>query len=117
MSEFTTGDIQRLARKAGVNKPVLSVRVAGNRIELHLLGGEVVYLAHEVSDANAEPESSVLEQGAGAGTLATLTTRQLHKIASHLGMCGYSRLTKRELIRALKEGYPDERLQEAARAA
>lgn len=121
MTKLTTREIQELARKAGVDKPVMSVRVVGDRIELRLLGGEVVPVPQVHSHAPLHPGSTpTTGQHATAVQLfsphevfADMTVARLKRVAAYLEMSGYSRLTKAKLIAALVEQFDNDRLQEA----
>ncbi len=123
MTKLETRDIQKLAKKAGVNKPVMSVRVVGGRVELHLLGGDVVSLDNNASD-NDRPILPTAQATTGQEStsltppnpLKDLTKSQLQHVASQLKLIGYTRLNKQELIDLLNDRFTDAQLAEAIRS-
>ncbi|MGD8585176.1 MAG: Rho termination factor N-terminal domain-containing protein [Chloroflexota bacterium] len=115
---LSTRDIQKLARQAGVNKPVMSVRVVGNRVELHLLGGEVVPLSttrtiQNPREAKTGQDATEVKPTTPQDILADMTVSRLKKIAAFLEMSGYSRLKKQKLIDEMIQHFDDEQLQSA----
>lgn len=97
-------DIQKLAKKAGVNQPVMSVKVVGDRVELHLLGGMVVPLQH--GPAHTQANSGKVQH-----ILEPLTVPQLKKLAEEAGLTGYSKANKAALIVLLSKHFTAEELE------
>jgi len=103
-SGFTPAERQELARLTGVNRPIMSIRVVGNRVELHQLGGTVTSLHKSPQEAPIAPEAQHATYDYSKGThsssdnLRKKTVRQLHDIAFSLGLKGYHKLKKADLI-------------------
>lgn len=108
-------DIQKLAKLAGVNKPVMSVRVVGDRIELHLLGGQVVPVPRHQYDtpATTGQTPSTPIPFSPLDVFQDMTVARLKRVAAYLEMSGYSKLTKAKLIEALMGYATPEELHEA----
>ncbi|MGD2079029.1 MAG: Rho termination factor N-terminal domain-containing protein [Chloroflexota bacterium] len=99
-------ELKAIMQSEGINNPVLATRVVGGRIELHLLGGAVILAPspQQNEDANDQLPSP---------KLSSLTVDQLQQVAADLGMSGYSRLRKQQLIDALLDRFSPEELTEA----
>ena len=77
--------LQEIAKKLGINQPVLSQRVVGSRIELFLLGGSEIVL-------EAEPGEE----------LESLDYDTLYRMAQQYAIRGRSRMKREALIDALR---------------
>lgn len=110
-------DIQKLAKKAGVNQPVMSVRVVGSRIELHLLGGKVVPVEpiapDEETRAITGEHATQIQPFTPQDVFQDMTVARLKRVAAYLEMSGYSKLTKARLIAAIISKHTAEEIQEA----
>lgn len=110
-SGFTPAERQELARLTGVNRPIMSIRVVGNRVELHQLGGTVTSLHKSPQEA---PIAQLATNDYSKGThsspdnLRKKTVRQLHDIAFSLGLIGYHKLKKTDLIDLILANRPDD---------
>jgi hypothetical protein len=105
-------ELKKLAQEEGINKPILSARVVGGRVELHLLGGEVVPLSHPVSPATHNVQQVTNEPPTTRTTsLDTLTAAELRQMCADLDLIGYSRLRKQELIDLLTERFTPAQLE------
>lgn len=113
---LTPAEVQELAAQAGINRPITAVRVVGNRVELHQLGGTVT--SFNRSDHTTIPSSHTgSPQGdTSADPLAGLTVAQLHYIAQELNLTGYHKLKKVELRKLLQEGFTTEQLVEVTQS-
>ena len=88
--ELTPLQIQDLAERLEVSSPIMSYRVVGERVELHLLGGAVAV-------------GSLGESGPG---LDDLTVKELRLIAAAVKIPGAKKLRKSELLAALERVDP-----------
>ena len=52
----TLAHLPRALQDLGINRPYYSARVVGNRIELHLYGGDVVYWPPKAPSNPPQPE-------------------------------------------------------------
>ena len=125
---LTEEELQKMIQHAGVDQPVMSVRVVGDRVELCLLGGAVVpvppftpapkpptsdntatmaqtSIGASASDAEAKQYPRKLE------ILEQLTVRQLKSLAAEAGLQRYRRANKAALIVMLSEHYTLEELE------
>lgn len=114
-------EIQNLAKRAGVNKPVLSARVVGGRVELHLLGGDIVQISQADKPGGSacitspqtntsgfpqstfSPTPSRHDRAQLGKSLRRMTVAQLRQLAKKLGLTGYSNCTKQALIAMILE--------------
>lgn len=94
--ELTSLQIQDLAEELDITTPIMSYRVVGERVELHLLGGGVA-----VGRMGEPPPPAKTQLD-----LSQFTTKQLRKIAARIGIPGTSRLRKSELLAALDDIEP-----------
>ena len=111
-AELTAADVQKLAAEAGADQPVMSVKVVGDRVELHLLGGMVV----PVTPPSHTEQSSVGKTAQQKATtpnevLDKLTVRQLKALAAEAGLSNYRKANKAALIVMLSEHYTTEELE------
>ena len=83
--ELSSLEIQDLAEQLDISSPIMSYRVVGERVELHLLGGGV----------------AIGRLGEGGIDLDDLTVSQLKAIAQAVKIPGAKRLRKAELLAAL----------------
>ena len=83
--ELNSLEIQDLAERLDITSPIMSYRVVGERVELHLLGGGV----------------AIGRLGEGGVDLDTLSVKELRKIAQAVKIPGAKRLRKAELLAAL----------------
>ena len=121
---LTAKDIQKLAQAAGVDKPVTSVRVVGDRVELHLLGGMVVPIptsSRSQGEHEAHPtDSTTARSSSGASQseatqklqiLESLTVRQLKALAAEAKLQNYRKANKAALITMLSAHFTLEELE------
>lgn len=89
--ELNSLEIQDLAERLDITSPIMSYRVVGERVELHLLGGGVAIgrLGEKLNDVQP------------AIDLDDLSVRDLRKIAQAIKIPGAKRLRKAELLAAL----------------
>ena len=87
MAKDIDSRVKEAAIKLGIDKPIMSYRVVGSRLELHLLGGSVV--CHQLYKSNP------LYRDMGLAELKKLATS--HKIP------GRSKMNRIQLIEALEE--------------
>ena len=78
-------EIQAIAEDLDINVPIMSYKVVGGRVELHLYGGGIAI--HET-----QPAASIVDQ------LDNLRVRDLRKIAKELGITRTSMKLKKELL-------------------
>lgn len=83
--ELSSLEIQDLAEKLDITSPIMSYRVVGERVELHLLGGGV----------------AIGRLGEGVIDLDDLSVRDLRKVAQAVKIPNAKRLRKAELLAAL----------------
>lgn len=83
--ELSSLEIQDLAEKLDITSPIMSYRVVGERVELHLLGGGV----------------AIGRLGEGVINLDDLSVRDLRKVAQAVKIPNAKRLRKAELLAAL----------------
>ena len=114
-------DIQRLAKQMKVNKPVLAARVVGDRIELHLLGGEVIKVQPTYENRAPYPETNMPTTGqepsnpvpfSPLDVLNDMTVARLKQVAAYLELSGYSHYNKARLVTTIMENFSDEEIQE-----
>jgi len=91
--ELSSLEIQDLAEQLDISSPIMSYRVVGERVELHLLGGGVAIgrLGEKLNDV--QPAIYIY--------LDDLSVRDLRKIAQAVKIPGAKRLRKAELLAAL----------------
>jgi hypothetical protein len=91
MDNDIRSQVKLAAEAHGVDKPIMSYRVVGGRLELYLLGGSVVY--HKLYHSNP------IYRDMGLAELKKLATS--HKIP------GRSKMNRIQLIEALEEVNPN----------
>lgn len=99
--------IKVLLEREKIDKPILSMRQVGNRIELHLLGDyqPVVYDLEAQASVPAEPARDAVTRAQLAYTsaeLSSLTVPALQGIAAGLGLATRKR-KKSELVAQILE--------------
>lgn len=101
--ELTELQIQDVVERAAVTTPVLAYKVAGNRVELHLLGGPVAYVE---ADWLVEPDQLADNVVEAAGELLDeleeMTYDALYKLAQKLNVRGRSKMDSPELVEAIR---------------
>lgn len=90
--ELTSLEIQDLAERLDVSTPIMSYRVVGERVELHLLGGGVA-----IGSLDEKPTTA---------QLVNFTAKELRKIAVIIKIPGAAKLRKSELLAALADIEP-----------
>ena len=122
---LTEEELQKMIQHAGVDQPVMSVRVVGDRVELCLLGGAVVPVPPFTPGTSSKPPTSddtatmaqtpigvsASDAEAKLSILESLTVRQLKSLAAEAGLQRYRRANKAALIVMLSEHYTLEELQ------
>jgi hypothetical protein len=100
-TELTPLQIQDIAERAEVETPIMSYKVTGSRVELHLLGGAIATVeAHWLAWASAaEP---LTPANGPDGRLKEMTYDQLYQLAKRLAIRGRSNLDKPGLIEAIQ---------------
>jgi hypothetical protein len=83
---LTDLQIQDLAEQLEISSPILSYRVVGERVELHLLGGAVAI------GSLGQKSAVILEE---------LSVKELRQIATAVKIPGAKKLRKSELLAAL----------------
>ena len=91
--QLTAQELQSAAKQLDVKTPIMSHKVVGNRVELHLLGGAVVQ--GQVKDLGA----------AETPDLDSLGYRELYELAKTHNIKHRSNMNAEELREALKEIY------------
>ena len=81
--------MKQIAEELGIDVPIMSSKVVGNRVELYLYGGQVL---------NYPP---VDDKKVPAVDLQTMTVGELREIAKIAEVPGYSKMKKAQLIKAL----------------
>ena len=89
--DLTSQQLQAIAKELDIKTPIVSYRVVGDRVELHLLGGQrVIY----------DPAITAVEI---SSLLSDLTVKELRLIAQDLDVSGNSKMTKAALVKALSD--------------
>jgi hypothetical protein len=87
-----TALLKQAVAELGVDKPIMSYRVVGDRIELHLLGGDIIHWPYlsgpAVPDQNAQ--------------LSSLSVVKLRRLARKHKIRGRSKMSRAQLIEALE---------------
>lgn len=99
-AELTALQIQDVIERAEVTTPVLSYKVTGNRVELHLLGGPVAYVE---ADWLWKPEQVQELTAELFDELETLSYEALYKLAQKLNIRGRSSMDSPELVAAIRK--------------
>ncbi|MGB3714493.1 MAG: hypothetical protein WA996_08700 [Candidatus Promineifilaceae bacterium] len=96
--------VKQAAVELGVDKPIMSYKVVGDRIELHLLGGSTaVWTARPVPKAVTGPVPDLAGPFDRRRTrLAHLSTKELRSRASERRLRGRSKMSRSQLIEALE---------------
>jgi hypothetical protein len=97
--------VRQAAAELGVDKPIMSYKVIGDRIELHLLGGSVVKSpARPVPNAvsGTDPDLAVPPYQR-RDVLSHLSTKELRRRASEVNIRGRSKMSRAQLIEALEK--------------
>jgi hypothetical protein len=94
-------ELQALAKDLDINTPIMSHRVVGDRIELHLLGGFEYTVFDMLAPEKLAPEKSGARAIDIPSLLADLSVKELRLIAKDLGISGYSKMKKAALVKAL----------------
>jgi hypothetical protein len=105
--ELSELQIRDVIERAEVTTPVLAYKVAGNRVELHLLGGPVAYVE---ADWLVEPDEALdlaVETAVDAAAdllddLEEMTYDALYKLAQRLDVRGRSVMEEPELRAAIR---------------
>lgn len=93
--DLTPEELQAIAKELSINTPIMSYRVVGDRVEIHLLGGrQLIYNRSMTVDIPS--------------LLAVLTVKELRQLAKDLEVPGFSRKNKKALIKALSELDPNQ---------
>jgi hypothetical protein len=79
--------LKLVAQKLGINQPIGSAKVVGDRIEIRLMGGGVLFWPPDAPSVN----------------LAALTVSKLKQLAEDQGIAVTSKMKKADLIAALEE--------------
>jgi hypothetical protein len=107
--ELTPLQIQDIAERAEVDTPIMSYKVVGNRVELHLLGGAIASVeAHWL--LTEETAEQILEEAADRlkellANLDSLDAAALYKVAQDINLRGRAALQgdKAGLIAAIQK--------------
>jgi hypothetical protein len=114
---LTHQQIQDIAQREGVNNPIMSARVVGNRVELHLLGGAIHATELErVPIPTTGSDSTVVSSSVPPTPrqyLSSLTVSQLKQLAAILNLNIPSKVKKGQLVE-LMAPYSLAELKEAA---
>ena len=96
--DLSPQEIQAIAEDLDINVPIMSYKVVGGRVELHLYGGGIAI--HETqpakpneTDVLGQLVSDIIEQ-----QLHDLRVRDLRKIAKELGITRTSMKLRKELL-------------------
>ena len=84
--------VKKAAIKLGIDKPIMSYKVVGDRIELHLYGGSIVMWP---------PPGKRLHPGL-IDQLEDTPVSDLRKLAREYHIAGRSKMTRDQLIAALE---------------
>jgi len=96
MSEkLTPAQLKIIVKALKINRPVLSHRVVGNRVELHLLGGSKAVFSDVGLFDDPRPN------------LDNMSLKNLRALSTVLGIPGRGQLNKADLIAALYDLDPD----------
>jgi hypothetical protein len=93
MAKDIDSRVKEAAIKLGVDKPIMSHKVVGDRIELHLYGGSVV---------TWPPPGKRLHPGL-IDQLEDRPVSELRKLAREYHIAGQSKMNRAQLIAALEE--------------
>jgi hypothetical protein len=89
--QLAAAELQALARRLGIDRPVVAWRLLNNAVELTLLGGQTVRAARAYPAGDA----------AGQDELESLSLARLRRLAHERGVRRAGRLTRAELLQAL----------------
>lgn len=96
--------IKQAIEELGIDKPVMTSRVVGDRVELTLYGGErITYAPARPTKASAKDD--VAEPANTPVILEGLTVAELRTRAADAGISGRTTMKKAELIEALEQVY------------
>lgn len=95
--------IKAAIKELGIDKPIMSHRVVGNRIELHLYGGDTVIYAASSTPLPVTAATRATTHGPDEIDLTSLTRAELISMAKQEEIPGRSKMNKTQLIKALKE--------------
>lgn len=80
--------ITKAIKELGIDKPIMSHRVVGERLELHLYGGDT--LTYGVAKAPEQP-------------LFLMSKKELIAEAKRLGVTATAKMTKSQILAAIEE--------------
>lgn len=96
--------VKQAAEELGVDKPIMSYKVVGDRIELHLLGGSTaVWTARPVPKAVTGPVPDLAASPYQRRTLLTVSIKELRRQAAKRHLRGRSKMSRAQLIEALEK--------------
>lgn len=91
-----TALIKQATAELGIDKPIMSYKVVGDRIELHLFGGSTaVWTARPMPTEDAGPDLA-------GPTFEDLSLRELRILAGARKIVGRSKMNRAQLIEALE---------------
>jgi hypothetical protein len=90
-SQMANEDIKQAVKELGINVPVMATRMVGNRLELYLYGGRVVFW-EPPNDYQATFDRVYLE---------SLKVVELRSLAKQANIVDYNKLKKDQLIERL----------------
>jgi len=93
MNKDIDSRVKQAVKELGVDKPIMSYRVVGDRVELHLLGGSIVRWP-----AIDDPEDPLSDSGLDFWTL-----KEIKNLASIHKIPGRSKMNRDQLIEALRK--------------
>lgn len=93
--ELTSLEIKEIAIQLDINTPILSYRVVGDRVELHLLGGATAVWDPAIVNKPTTPAVDLLS------LLSGMTVKELKAVAKELSIDTPKRMKKAELIEAI----------------
>jgi hypothetical protein len=92
VNKLTKVQLKQIVQELEINQPVMSYRVVGSRVELHLLGG-----------ATAVYDPTANEMPDPTGTLTRMTLKRLHILAAAVLLPNQSKMNKAQLIKTLSK--------------